>query len=107
MAKGLRYNAGKPQLTLPLEAGEGLIGVARVMEYGTQKYARSNWLKGLPHTQIADSLLRHLVAYLSGEDVDPESGCRHVDHIACNALFLAHLTATKPEDDDRPSAQTE
>lgn len=96
-----RFNTGKPQLSLVLEAKHGLAEAAAVLEFGAKKYARGNWHKGLSHTQICDSLLRHLTSYLSGEDVDPESECKHVGHILVNALFLAEMVNTKPELDDR------
>lgn len=98
---GQRFNEGKPQLSLILEARYGLAEAAKVLEFGSEKYARGNWHKGLSHTQVCDSLLRHLTAYLSGEDIDPESQCKHVGHILVNALFLAELTNTKPALDDR------
>lgn len=98
---GARFNAGKAQLSLILEAQQGLTEAARVLEFGAKKYARGNWHKGLSHTRICDSLLRHLTSYLSGEDVDPESGCKHVGHILVNALFLAEMVNTRPDLDDR------
>lgn len=96
-----RFNTGKPRLSLVLEAKHALNEVAQVLEYGEQKYARGNWHKGLNHTEICDSLLRHLTAYLSGEDIDDESQCKHVGHVLANAIFLAELINTKPELDDR------
>lgn len=101
-----RYNAGKPRLSMIDEAAHALIGVAEVLEFGARKYARSNWQKGLPFTEVLDSMRRHQIAWLNGEDLDPESGLPHVDHILCNALFLASLTRSKPEFDDR-TAKTE
>ena len=88
--KALRYNSGKPQLSIITEANYALAGLAEVLEYGANKYARGNWLKGLTDVNCIDSLLRHLVKYQSGELIDPESGCHHLDHVLANALFLAH-----------------
>lgn len=99
---GVRLNTGKAPIGMILEAKHALEGCAEVMAFGAKKYSRSNWRKGLSHTQIADSLSRHLIAWLSGEDLDPESGLPHLNHLLCNAIFLAENSATRPDLDDRP-----
>lgn len=89
----LRYNKNKPQYSLldliALEPG------TRVLEFGAKKYARDNWKKGMPVSQILDSLLRHLAALRSGELIDPESGLSHIGHIQCNAMFLGNPNNTQ------------
>lgn len=89
MQEAMRFNKGKPQLSFITEANHALAGCADVFEFGEKKYARSNWKKGLGKNEIIDSLLRHLVAYQSGEEFDEDSGLHHLDHVTCNALFLA------------------
>jgi len=97
--QALRYNQGKPQWSLvDFESLEGLV---QVLEYGAQKYARDNWKKGMPVTQVSESLMRHLFAFLRGEDIDPESGCRHISHVMCNTMFLEYILREKPHYDDR------
>jgi hypothetical protein len=98
---GLRFNAGKAELSMILEAIYALTGGAKVLSFGKAKYARGNWLKGLSHTQIADSLLRHMAEWLAGNDIDPESGLPHTDHVFVNALFLAEMRVRRPDLDDR------
>jgi hypothetical protein len=75
---------------------------ARVAEFGARKYASWNWSAGLPRMQLAASLLRHLFAYMRGQDIDPESGLPHTDHIVWNAAALAHHHHHGIEDDRRP-----
>lgn len=96
-----RKNDGKVPLSFILEADQALIGVAKVLEFGAAKYSRGNWLKGRPYNDTVDSLTRHLVAFVAGEDCDLESGLPHVDHILCNALFLAQHFRSHPSLDDR------
>ena len=84
-----RHNDGKPEMSYVLQGPKGLEGLARVLEFGSRKYDRGNWLKGFPDTSLIDSMMRHLAAYISGEVLDPESGLPHIDHIHANAKFLA------------------
>ena len=78
-------------------------GMCNVMDYGATKYARANWQGGMPWTDGSDCLLRHLEAFINGEDVDSESGLPHIDHVLCNAIFLAEWFRTHKELDNRAS----
>lgn len=101
---GARYNDGKPDLSLiPLET---LYGEARVWEHGAKKYARFNWQKGMNWSVPLGSLLRHLAAWQAGEDIDPESGENHLDHVACNIRMLRYYTDNYKEGDDRVVSNT-
>jgi len=106
-SEGDRFNEGKAKLSMVLEAPHALEGGARVLEFGEDKYGRSNWKKGLKQTEIVDSLVRHLVAWLDGNNIDEESGLPHLDHLLCNSLFLAEMAHTHPELDDRAAAAKE
>ena len=96
---GDRYNEGKLQWSLvPFS---GLEQMVRVLEYGKAKYSADNWKRGLTTIEICESSLRHTFAFLSGEDIDPESGLPHYAHMQCNTLFLAWMMENKPEFDNR------
>ena len=99
MEKGDRLNQGKPKWSLVPQSA--LIPMVQVLEYGATKYAPYNWAKGLPITEIYESLKRHLDAFMEGEDNDPESTLSHIGHIQCNALFLSWMMKNRPDLDDR------
>lgn len=83
---GLRYNSGKVRFGLiPAHWTRAL---AQILTVGAQKYAPRNWEKGLVHSEVLDSLYRHLDAFLGGERYDPETKCHHLGHVAWNALAL-------------------
>ena len=68
-----------------------VLSVAKVREYGCQKYHDTeNWRKVEPQ-RYKDALYRHFLAYLSGEKNDSESGLPHLWHMACNVAFLVEL----------------
>ena len=96
---GIRENAGK--LRWSLVDFDALEPMVRVLEFGANKYADHNWKKGQKTTELTESLMRHLTAYLKGEDNDPESGLPHVGHIMCNAMFLSYMHKYKKSMDTR------
>jgi len=100
--KGERYNQGKPKWSLlDYNTIEGLV---KVLDFGMRKYAAHNWKKGLPYSEIVDSLQRHLNSFMNGEELDPESGLPHVDHMQCNTMFLSFMAKNRPDMDDRYKA---
>lgn len=83
---GLRYNGEKLRYDLlPTDATAELV---KVLTYGSKKYAARNWERGQIWSIPYASCMRHLSAWHSGEDVDPESGLLHLAHAACNLFFL-------------------
>ena len=98
----MKYDEGKPQLGLiPPEA---LIEIARVLGFGAAKYGVNNWRKDGDNTswiRTYSSIQRHLNAWLSGEDVDPESGMNHLSHAATQIMILMVHQMEHPEVDDR------
>lgn len=102
--KALRYNTNKPKLSYNLTFPGAMEGRAAVSTYGEQKYAVYNYLQGSPLSEYVNCLLRHLEAWYNGEDLDPESGLPHTDHVAWNADALAHFYRRPIANsiDDRP-----
>lgn len=77
------------------------MGVGAVLTFGAKKYASHNWRKGLHQSRLLGAALRHVVAYLGGEDRDPESHLSHLYHASCCLMFASELLETHPELDDR------
>lgn len=91
---GEKFDTGKlPMSLLPFESLEE---ISKVLDYGAKKYAPNNW-QLVPDAvrRYEDALLRHFSAYKRGEEVDPESGLKHLSHMACNALFLVWFELNK------------
>lgn len=82
----LRLNSNKPRLS-DLDPSF-VIGLCEVMAKGAEKYGEYNWAKGQEYRTPLDSMSRHLLYILNGEDVDKESGKLHLLHIAANCMIL-------------------
>lgn len=103
MKKALRLNEGKPPLGYILTFPEAVKGLAEVCQHGENKYAMYNYrLSGKPATEYIHSLLRHLSAWVNGENIDPESLCSHLHHVVFNALALDEFVTNGTAIDDRP-----
>lgn len=97
--QSIKADAGKPRLSLvPTEI---IRQIARVREYGVNKYGdKENW-KAVSPERYRDAAFRHFLAYLEEPDgVDEESGLPHLAHLACNIAFLCELEKGIKHDED-------
>lgn len=99
----IKYDEGKANWSLmPFEAIED---INKVLEFGAKKYDGWNYAKGsgMSYSRILNSLLRHIFAYMRGEDLDKESGLSHLAHAGCNIVFLLYYNKYKEQysNDDR------
>jgi hypothetical protein len=99
--EGKKFDDDK--LRMDLLSIQAIEGIAEILTFGAKKYGDRNWEKGLNYSRVFAALLRHLFAWWQGEDIDPESGLHHIDHVACNAHFLQHFIKTISGLDNRPS----
>ena len=89
-----KRDAGKPRLTLvPMRI---LWDIAKVREYGNQKYGDpENWRQVEP-SRYREAAFRHFLKYLDDPcGKDEESGIDHLSHLACNIAFLCALEDRK------------
>lgn len=98
-ASGVKYDQEKPDMSLL--SAIALEEIAKVMTCGKKKYGSHNWRGGFIWSRPLAAAMRHLVAFIGGEDKDPETGLSHLAHCACCLFFLLEFEKTKPELDDR------
>ena len=98
---GSKHDQDKPPLGLIDRTF--LWGLARVLAFGAKKYSAHNWRLGITTDRLYDALQRHVTAWNDGEDIDAESGLHHLDHAACELMFLRWTIEKKPELDKRHS----
>lgn len=96
----LTYDDGKPPLAnLP---PEGIRAVAMVQAYGHRKYRDyNNYRKGMEVSRNLSCAMRHIMAYMDGEDLDPESMESHLAHAACRCMFVIQNLKDGVAVDDR------
>jgi hypothetical protein len=100
--------AGATKCPLWLLPPGALIETAWVHKLGNEKYGAWNWRKtGVNASTYISAIMRHLLAWSGGEDLDPESGRSHLGHIAacCNILLDAGACDTLL--DDRANTQNQ
>lgn len=80
------------KIRLTLVPRQIIYDIAKVREYGNQKYGDpDNWKKVEPQ-RYRDAAFRHFLAYLDDpEGIDIESGLPHLWHLACNIAFLCEM----------------
>lgn len=98
--KALTHDDGKPPLAyLPTAA---IREEAKVQAYGHKKYGDFwNYRKGMEIGRNLSCALRHIYAFMDGEDQDPESGCSHLAHARCRLGFVLQNLHDGTAIDDR------
>lgn len=80
-----------------------MIHLAIAFKEGAEKYGAYNWRTKKVQSMIyLDAALRHILAVIDGEDIDPESGKHHLDGalaslaVYIDALETGNLIDTRP-----------
>ena len=98
--KAKTYDDGKPPLAyMPWKA---LRAMAMVQSYGQKKYLDwFNYKQGMEVGRNLSCAVRHIAAYMDGEDADPESKQSHLAHAMCRLAFVLENIAEGKAIDDR------
>lgn len=71
---------------------KALEGVCRVSGFGAEKYGLLNWKKCEEPERYISAAMRHLLAHIDGEELDPESGMPHLWSVAWNILATIEVS---------------
>ncbi len=81
-----------------------IIHLAQAFKEGAEKYGKYNWRKNKVQAMIyIDAAMRHILAKLDGEDIDPESGKDHIDGALASLAVYLDAQETGNLIDDRPT----
>jgi hypothetical protein len=77
-----------------------IMALAGIYEYGAKKYAANSWRQvpvdpdtgETPIERYFNAMMRHLIAWLKGEWLDPESGHPHLAHALWGVVALYELS---------------
>lgn len=97
--EAIKHDQAKPRMELL--SSVALQRTAQVMTFGAEKYESHNWRKGFNWSRLYGAAMRHLLAHMDGENLDPESGLSHLDHAACCIMFLQEYEEKGLGNDDR------
>lgn len=98
-AEGKKFDSDKAPMELL--SNQALVEIAKVFGHGAKKYGKFNYKAGLSWGRVIGAAYRHLGAFNSGEDLDPESGLSHIAHLGCCVIMLLDYIKDHPELDDR------
>lgn len=107
VAPGINHDpkgeAGAKKCPLHLLPPVALMQTAWVLGLGALKYGPWNWRSTrVSSMTYVGAIMRHLFAWATGEDKDPESGISHLAHIAANCMILLDAGNSGNLIDDRP-----
>lgn len=89
MSKKKAKKNDKDKSDLSLIPYIALIKEAEAFKVGEKKYGRYNFYNGMEVTRLVSAAQRHLLAFLEGEENDPEDGQDHLGSVrACCAMIL-------------------
>jgi hypothetical protein len=107
MTENPKEAAGKVKAQLHLLSPSAMTETAKVLQHGANKYGARNYRDTKVNaTTYVSAIMRHLLAWNDGEDLDPESGLSHIAHVAACCDILLDTAACGMLTDDRSKKVT-
>lgn len=95
---------GVTKAPLSLVPPVSILQEARALAVGAQKYGPYNWRDYPVQSMVyVEAALRHILAYMDGETIDPETGVHHLGHAKAGLGILLDAETTGIVD-NRPKA---
>lgn len=80
---------------------------AQVLQHGAEKYGMRNWrIDHISALTYVGAIMRHLLAWADGEDIDPDSGLSHLSHIRASCGLVLDAQERDCLIDDRQYAES-
>lgn len=91
-----KADKGKPKLSLV--PPQIIRDIARIREYGTNKYGDPDNWKKVEVERYIDAAYRHFIAFAEDPtSIDEESGLPHLWHCECNMAFISEMLKNELE----------
>ncbi len=75
--------------------------IAAVFTFGKEKYGEYNYSNQSDNTTYISAAMRHIQKYMSGIDLDNETGKHHIAHAISNLMMLLDNEENKTGNDNR------
>jgi hypothetical protein len=99
-----KQTVGEMKCPLHLVPPALAIGVAEALKNGADKYGAYNFREsGIAAHVYIGAIMRHLYAYMDGEDNAQDSGIHHLKHIGASIALMLDSMAKGTYVDDRPT----
>lgn len=91
MKKGVKYDTQKARWDLlPLPE---IADIVDVYTAGAVKYSPNSWQHLEDgYNRYKAALFRHLLEYENGNEIDEETGCKHLAQVAWNAIAMLYCS---------------
>ena len=97
-------SVGAKKAPLALVPPALVIGASEAMAVGAKKYGPYNWrMQPVQAMTYAEALLRHLLAWMDGQDEAEDTGIHHWKHIAAGAAIVLDALEANNLIDNRPA----
>lgn len=94
---------GDRKVPLHLVPASAQVAIAMGLKEGARKYGAFNWRETDVETMTyVGAAMRHLTAWIDGENIDPDSGNPHLFHAMASLAILVDAVANDKCIDNRP-----